>query len=320
MHIGKIAGNILKRSVLKNIKYRSENLLVRPAVGVDCSRLRVSGQEMVYTMNPVCCDASIVGTMAFHRMQNDIVTVGSEPSCMMINILLPAQSEERDLKNIMRQLGDLANQHKVDILGGHTEVFKEISKPVLTIVGTGFVDSENKVNSSGLRAGQDLVMTGWAGAANSVQRVIEDRHKLEEHFPKFFLDDVEELIDQLSCVPAAKNAVKAGATALHNASSQGVLGALWEMCDVSGTGLEVDLKKIQICQETVEICEYYGDNPYQTASDGVLLIGTKDGEKMVQTLKNAGVIATVIGKATDSNDRIMINGEERSFLVPPGRD
>ena len=40
----------------------------------------------------------------------------------------------------------------------------------------------------------------------------------------------------------------------------------------AGVGLEVDLKKIPIRQETVEICNYFGVNPYQIMSSGSMMI------------------------------------------------
>ena len=50
---------------------------------------------------------------------------------------------------------------------------------------------------------------------------------------------------------------------MHDITEGGVFGAFWEMASGAGVGLEVDLKKIPIRQETVEICNYFGVNPYQ---------------------------------------------------------
>lgn len=51
-------------------------------------------------------------------------------------------------------------------------------------------------------------------------------------------------------------------------SEGGIFGALWEMADGAGIGLDVALKRIPIQQETVEICEFFGVNPYQMLSTG----------------------------------------------------
>ena len=40
--------------------------------------------------------------------------------------------------------------------------------------------------------------------------------------------------------------------AMHDVTEGGIFGALWEMAEASGVGLEIDVKKIPIRQETVE--------------------------------------------------------------------
>ena len=64
--------------------------------------------------------------------------------------------------------------------------------------------------------------------------------------------------------------------------------ALWEMAESSGVGIEVDLKKMAIRQETVEICEYFHLNPYQLTSAGSVLIFAEDGEKLVEKFQKEG--------------------------------
>lgn len=45
---------------------------------------------------------------------------------------------------------------------------------------------------------------------------------------------------------------------MQDLSEGGIFGALWEMADGAGIGLDVALKRIPIQQETVEICEFFG--------------------------------------------------------------
>ena len=49
------------------------------------------------------------------------------------------------------------------------------------------------------------------------------------------------------------------------------------MGQCSGVGLEIDLKKIPIRQETIEICEFFDLNPYKLLSGGSLLLAAADG-------------------------------------------
>ena len=89
---------------------------------------------------------------------------------------------------------------------------------------------------------------------------------------------------------------------------------LWELGQCSGVGLEIDLKKIPIRQETIEICEFFDLNPYKLLSGGSLLLAAADGNALVHAIRQAGEEAVIIGRTIDSNDRVLINGEERRFL------
>ena len=76
---------------------------------------------------------------------------------------------------------------------------------------------------------------------------------------------------------------------MQDLSEGGIFGALWEMADGAGIGLDVALKRIPIQQETVEICEFFGVNPYQMLSTGALLIAAADGEGLVQKMALEGI-------------------------------
>ncbi len=319
MRIGKVTENILNRSVIKNITYRSENLLQGPAAGKDCGKLRIAGgEQMVFSCNPVSGPADSLGYRAFFRMANDLVCSGAMPSGMLLTLLMPVNSEEKEIKEIMGQIGALAGEYNVDLIGGHTEVCSEVSIPVLSVTGVGCMQKDFSGKCTGLKPGMDIVMTKWAGASGAAQMVKERRKELLTRFTSDFLEQAAGYSERISCIPEAVIAWKEGVAALHNVSTDGVFGALWELGQAYGTGLEVDLKKIPIRQESVEICEFFDVNPYMISTEGSLLAGTEDGERLVREYEKAEIPAVVIGHVRDDNDRIIINGDERRFLTPPG--
>ncbi len=127
----------------------------------------------------------------------------------------------------------------------------------------------------------------------------------------------------LKAIPIRQETVEVcewGVSAMHDITEGGVFGALWEMGSGSGVGLDIDLKAIPIRQETVEVCEVLGLNPYILMSSGSMMIAAKDGYGLVRKLKQAGIEAAVVGKATDGNDRILRNGEDTRYLDKPQSD
>jgi hydrogenase maturation factor len=92
------------------------------------------------------------------------------------------------------------------------------------------------------------------------------------------------------------------------------------MAERADVGLEVDLKKIPVRQETIEICEYFDVNPYELYSAGALLIGTEHGESLVRELAQCQIPAVVIGQVTDQTGRVIRNGEDVRYLDRPKQD
>ena len=51
-----------------------------------------------------------------------------------------------------------------------------------------------------------------------------------------------------------------------------------------------------------------------------MLMAAEDGNTLVRELEKEGISATIIGKATEGNDRVLLNEDEKRFLEPPKTD
>ena len=163
-------------------------------------------------------------------------------------------------------------------------------------------------------------MTKWAGLEGTAIIAAERKEKLLETLPGELVDTAASLLQYLSVVPEATIAAASGATAMHDVTEGGIFGALWEMGAASGVGISAELMKIPIRQETIEVCEVFDINPYRMMSSGSLLIGCPNGNFMVRELEKEGIPAAVIGRATETNDRVVENTNETRFLEPAGSD
>ena len=111
-----------------------------------------------------------------------------------------------------------------------------------------------------------------------------------------------------------------GVSGMHQITGGGILAALWELAEAAQIGLSVDMKKMSICQETVEICEYFQLNPYQLTSAGSVLIVAEQGEELVQKYQELGICATLLGRTTKEQVKVIRGGEEKRFLDKPAPD
>lgn len=100
---------------------------------------------------------------------------------------------------------------------------------------------------------------------------------------------------------------------MQQIGSGGIFGTLWEVAEAAGIGVEVDLKKINIRQETVEVCEYFRLNPYQMTSTGAVLMIADHGERLVQTLRAGGARASMLGVTTAGSARVITSEGEKDF-------
>ena len=321
MKIGKVPENVLKRSVMKQLHYKRDEVVLGPGIGEDCAALALAEDEIfVMSTDPITGTAKDIGKLAIQITANDLASAGAEPIGVLLTILLPDGTREIALKRIMEQMELACREAKMQILGGHTEVTAVVNQPVVNVAGVAKAKKGKLISTAGARSGMDIVVTKWIGLEGTTIFAKEKEMELKEHFPTSFVDTAKAFDQYLSVVPEAAVAVKSGVAAMHDVTEGGLFGALWEMAEASGVGLEIDLKKIPIRQETVEICEYFDVNPYGLISSGMMLMASEDGNALVHALAEANIPATVIGKATDGNDRVIVRDEERRFLEPPKTD
>lgn len=107
---------------------------------------------------------------------------------------------------------------------------------------------------------------------------------------------------------------------MHDVTEGGIFGALWEMGEASDVGLSVDIEKIPIKQETVEICDFYNIDPYCLISSGSMLIAAPNGARIVDALAEEGISANVIGHTDDSTQRAVHYDGQTRYLKPPVAD
>lgn len=321
MEIGKIPENVLRRSVLKQLKSRRSEIRLGAGLGEDCAILVSEPEtELLFSADPVTGYGKDTAFYAIHRAANNIAACGGEPVAVLLTLLLPPSGTEEELKAVMAQAETVCAGLRIQIAGGHTEVTEAVNRIVVTAAAVGKAKAGGIRATGTLRPGMDLVVTKWVGLEGTSLAAKEGEGKLLERFPAYLVKEAQGFDRYLSVIPEAAAAGKSGVCAMTDVSGGGIFGALWEMAESSGVGLDIDLKKIPIRQETVEICNYLDLNPYKLLSGGSLLAAAENGNDLVRALEAEGIEAAVIGKAAAGKDRVVHNGGEKRFLEPAGAD
>lgn len=321
MEIGKVPEAVLKRAVFRQIHTRREEVLVGAGVGEDCAALQLGPDEVfVLSTDPITGTDKNTGELAVQITANDLASAGAEPVALLLTVLLPVTADEPMIRRLMKEVDEACEKLHIQVVGGHTEVTAVVNQPVISVTGIGKAKKGHLVTTGGAGIGDDVVATKWIGIEGTSIIAREKEQELLERFAAPFVEEAKNFDRFLSVVPDAAAAVKSGVTAMHDVTEGGIYGALWELAEASGVGLEIDLKKIPVRQETIELCEYYRLNPYQLISSGCMLMTAPDGRRLVRDLEKAGIHATLIGHCVDGKAKKILNGEDTAYLERPKTD
>lgn len=340
MRPGKITESVLKRSVLKQIKTKREEVLREARVGEDCAFLsfsdtdfNVSGNHtekkkkeekeqegMLLTTAPVIVDTFEEIETKVSAIINNIAAAGGEPAAVMVSAMLPDKILESTIQRLSAQMERACGKFGIQIAGGNTEITKAVTKPILnlTIIGKKDVKVHQKFHQ--YKAGQDIILTKWIGLAGTSVLAKKYQEKLGKRLPAYIVEDAVSFENKISVLPESRIAMQVGTVGMHDVSRGGIFAALWELAERGEVGIEVDLKKIPVRQETIEVCEILEVNPYELYGAGSLLIVSDKGNQLLQELEKQGIEAAIIGKIAKDNGRVVINGEEIRFLDRPKTD
>ena len=346
MNQGKISDSVLRRSVLKYVKENNNTvnsackMMSEAKVGADYALFAVPEKEIATAAAVTVGQGTGAAVEAMINASNNLICGGAEIFGVNISILLPESANEAEIKGIMEEALRYAGEHQIAVLGGHTSVSKDVVQTVVTVTalgqGTGYKPKKCK-------PGMDIVMSKWTGLQGTAKIAAQKQRELLQKLPKRLVQEAisfgcagapkelaadcdKEHIGEIymSVVPEARIAIQHGVCLMHDVSGGGIFRALWELSDLTETGILAEMKEIPIRQETVEICEVFGLNPYELLSGGALLMITEDGKVLAEALYAEGIPAEVIGKLTDNHDKALIarsyESEEIRYLERPKTD
>lgn len=180
-----------------------------------------------------------------------------------------------------------------------------------------------------MKPDQDLLAVGFTALLGSAMAAEIGKSTLLERFSTRYVRECQNLYEKwkpslLLDVFAAneeRNVLKNfGAASWYPVGEGGIMAALWHFFDGFGLGFEMDLRKLPIRQETIEVCEVFDLNPYRLQSKGCILMTANSGTKLLGNLEKEGIHAAIIGHTRTAIGREIYSGEVHSFLDRPKPD
>ena len=318
MRIGKLTNQQLKDIVLSKL-HQKRDVLLCAGVGEDCAAVDFNGEACVLSTDPITGASKNAGTLAVHVSANDIASSGATPEAMLVTLLVPPGNELADIENVISDIIATADSIGVDIIGGHTEVTDAVNRIVVSTTAIGRINNKQLVKSSGAAPGDDIIMTKAAAIEGTYIIASEYQEKLTGVLTDEELAVAANLGAQISVVREGIIAARFGATAMHDITEGGVLGAVHELCEASGVGCRLYKEKIPVLDVTRRICEALDIDVYRLIGSGSMLITTRNTGEITDALFKNGIQSAVIGKITEKDVYLEDNGKLKK-IAPPGAD
>ncbi|MCI5791899.1 MAG: hypothetical protein MR011_01185 [Lachnospiraceae bacterium] len=172
----------------------------------------------------------------------------------------------------------------------------------------------------------DIAVTGYAGyeGSRSIYANKDYRDKLLNRYSESFFGVLKEDVYEYS------SAERKGYDALYakmsaeglaaDSGDGGVLSALWKVMKSAGCGGTYSLRDIPVMQQTIEVCEMFGLNPYRLRSPECRVWLMEDMGALQYEAAGASVPLRVIGFTTKGVAIKRTDTEQDSSLRRPEPD
>ncbi len=308
---GKLDYQLLRR-LLSDLR-PSERIIVGPKIGEDAAVIDMGDRYLVAATDPITFATDLIGWYSVHVNANDVATMGAKPLWFLATVLLPeGQTDESLVWEIFSQMKDACRSLQIEIIGGHTEITPELTRPIVVGTMLGEVDKDKLVTSSGAQLGDAILVTkgvpieGTAIIAREKENELKRRGVSEETVERakgfLFEPGISVVRDALIACSVAK------INAMHDPTEGGLAMGLWELAEASKVVIEVDMNALPIIPEGRELCQAFGLNPLGTISSGTLLISVpkQHAEEVMKAIEREGIFVAHIGQVVRKGEVCVI--------------
>lgn len=320
---GKLDSELLKKIVFDKITYKRPEVLTRPGIGEDCAVVDFGDFDCVMSTDPITAAISDIGRLSIHISCNDIASNGIQPLGIMLAVMLPVGTTEDDIEEMMRQAGEVSEKLGVEIIGGHTEITPAVNTPVIVSTAIGRAPKSGSQQADQLVPGDYIMITKSAGLEGTGIIALDYEDELKALLSEAEIAEAKSLLDHVSVVKEGVAAGGVGTHGMHDVTEGGVLGAVWELCQIGGTGAEVWVDEIPVKEVTKKICGHFDIDYLRLISSGCMVIMTPPDKKeaMEAAMEAAGVEISCIGRITEADKGIVMKkGSTVSEVAPPASD
>ena len=306
---GKLQPDVLRESVLNFAGAMRNDLLVGGGIGEDAALIRVHDGILVAASDPVTGATRNAGRLLVHINANDIACKGGDPSWLIVTLIVPDSMGAAFIHDIMREIHETCAEMGIAIAGGHTELTDRYAQPVIS--GTMLGMTHHELSAKRIHAGDVILVTGHCGL-EGMSIIANDRPDI---FAGIFTPEELSVIrswgNEFSVVKPAK-ILRDYAVYMHDPTEGGLNGALYEMQEGSGLGIEVECGNIPVSPLTLRASRELGFEPCNLISSGMLaaVIPADRVSNAREALTHEGISSGIVGRFIDGGKSSFSANEE----------
>lgn len=319
MKVGKLPVDLLERCVLSRTGVRRSEVLLPPGIGEDCTALHLGGDLAVVSTDPITGATADIGWYAVHVGCNDLAACGAEPVAVMLTVLAPEDADVQQIEDVMTQADAACRQLGISVAGGHTEITGSVRRLVVCTTAIGRTSLGKLVTPRGMKPGHVLIVTKSVGLEGASILASAKADVLAEAIPREIIERAAGFTQFISVVRDGLAAAAGGASAMHDITEGGLLGAVWELCHAAGCGAIVRGEAVPVAPETRAICQALSIDPLRLISSGSMLIAAPDAAGVLRELEKAGIPAAVVGEVTPEGIYLEVDSRLEE-IQPPDSD
>lgn len=309
---------------IKQQNYKQSSLL--KGIGDDTAVFRQTSQDIVTavdtfvehihfskkTMSPFH-----VGYRVLAVNLSDIAAMGAVPAFYLVSIVIPTSWSENELLEIYSGMENLANEYKMDLIGGDTVSGKEL---VISITVIGYVEKGKVRYRSSARDGDVVFVTGTLGDSQAGLYILTNKNEYSNQ--AYFISKHRKPIPRVNFAKKLSNITRMAL----NDISDGIVSEAAEIAVASNTSivlydhlLPVSTSFTQFPLKLQRKWKYFGGEDYE-------LLGTvskKDwgtvqhiGLKLDVDVTKVGYVEynqDSIGKIFESDGKRRLHLKERGY-------
>ncbi|MBC7091534.1 MAG: hydrogenase expression/formation protein HypE [Nitrososphaeria archaeon] len=287
-----------------------------------------------HAVYPIFFPGGDIGRLAVCGTVNDISMVGGKPIALSLAIVMEEGLEFNILEKVLDSIKLACEEADVKIVTGDTKVVERggVKEMILNTAGIGIrspyldhnlavVKNFRNINASWLldsnvRPGDKIILSGYIGDHGIAVMSARKQYGISLDI----VSDIQPLNHMVEDVLKV-----GGVVAMKDPTRGGLSNLLYEWCEKSGVGIEIEESKIPLREGVKSACEILGISPLEIGNEGkaVLAVVPEMAEKVLSALRSTkeGRDAQIIGEAVSGHDKVVMKtvvGGKRIVPRPRG--